>query len=261
MTVEPPTGQWCDRLGSVVASLGQRSFWRTVEVLDAVGSTQDHARARGPATGDIVVARRQLAGRGRFGRRWCDGGADGVAISLVVEARAPEHFVMRSAVAVASALESLAPSMRFGIKWPNDVLAPDGGKVSGILIERVEACAIIGVGVNVLQRRFPDEIASRARSLAMLGVDADRLEVIERLIVSFDRWLRAPDDEALQAYRERDVLRGTSARFQCGAEIVEGLVVDVDPARGIRIAIPGGERVLSAALATLAVDAPPVAPT
>lgn len=168
--------------------------------------------------------------------------------------------MMRSAVAVAAALEALG-SLRFGIKWPNDVLAPDGGKVAGILIERVGDAAIVGIGVNVRQRAFHAEIVRRARSLSMIGLEVDRLDVLTALVTGVDTWLAAPDELVLEAYRRRDALLGTHARFACAGRLVEGRVIDVDPTRGIRVAASGGEETLPAALTTVAVDSDAVSTT
>lgn len=264
---EPTIDPWRRELDALVTALarertarGLAAEFHTVVVVDEVDSTQELARARGATTGEIIAARRQTAGRGRFGRSWADTAHEGVALSLVVHALPPEQLMMRSAVAVAAALEALG-SLRFGIKWPNDVLAPDGGKVAGILIERVGDAAIIGIGVNVRQRAFPEEIARRARSLAMLGLDVDRLDVLTALVTGVDTWLAAPADRVVEAYRRRDVLVGTHARFTCGGRVIEGRVIEVDPIQGIRVAASSGEETLSAAIATVVVDSDAVTTT
>jgi BirA family biotin operon repressor/biotin-[acetyl-CoA-carboxylase] ligase len=57
------------------------------------------------------------------------------------------------------------------IKWPNDVLAPDGNrKIAGILVEgsasagRVDS-VVFGFGLNVRASAYPPEIRGRATSL------------------------------------------------------------------------------------------------
>jgi len=266
---------WQERLAAVVARLannraahGAAAEMHRVVVVDSIGSTQDLARERGPTSGEAIIAQRQTAGRGRFGRSWSDTLDAGVAVSIVLAARAAEQLVVRSAVAVATALECVADSAarngsrtHCGIKWPNDVLAPDGGKIAGILIERVEEVAIIGIGINVAQHSFEAALAQRACSLAMLGVRAERLDVIEHLLISVDRWLSARDDDVSDAYRSRDTLRGTRVRFKVAGRLIEGRVLEVDPSHGIRIATESGEQTIPAALATLAVDPGAKSPT
>lgn len=262
---------WQTQLSEVVARVGESRRGRglppelhRVVVVEQVGSTQDLAKERGSVLGEVVTTLRQTAGRGRFQRAWADTGDAGVATSFVVAPRAAEQLMMRSAVAVAAALEAMAlrsAPLAFGIKWPNDLIAPGGGKISGILIENTRGAAIIGIGINVAQHEFPVAIATRARSLAQLGVVVDRVEVIARLIESVDHWLEADDEEVRIAYRSRDVLRGTIARFKCADRFIEGCVLDVDPTRGIRVATQNGEETLPAAFATLAVASEADGPT
>ena len=65
----------------------------------------------------------------------------------------------------------------FGIKWPNDIVVSARGenyhKICGILTEmRMEEKEIrdivIGIGINVNQTEFPEEISQTAGSLANL---------------------------------------------------------------------------------------------
>lgn len=253
---------WSVSLEATVAALalarsarGDAPLLRSVVVVDEVGSTQDLARERGPRSGDVIVARRQMTGRGRFGRRWVDTEGAGIAVSMVMPAPAAEQLVVRSAVAVARAIEQCSGDrVTVGIKWPNDLLAPDGGKLGGILIERVDDLAILGVGINVRQRDFPPEIADRARSLAMLGIEVTREDLLAALLVSVDRWFEAPAEQVLEHYRHRDVLRGRVVRLAVGDRVIEGHVLDIDPGKGIRVRTEQGEVLLCAARTTLAVD-------
>ena len=77
------------------------------------------------------------------------------------------------------------------MKWPNDVLAgPDGRKrkLAGVLVEGqlrgAEVVSLVaGVGVNVHAASFPDALAARATSLALLGAEGlDRSVLAARLV-------------------------------------------------------------------------------
>lgn len=287
-----PIEAWPERLERAAAG---RRWIRRVRVVRETASTQDAARSAGAVAGDLVAAWRQTAGRGRLGRRWFDTGEDGVACSFVIEKGEPERLLAASAVAVCVAIEKVidmsarragaAPrparqeetpasggagrSMATpapGIKWPNDILSPDGGKLAGILVECADDLAIIGIGVNVSQRAFPalDDASHTGRppcSLAMMGVAADRVEVIEALMVSLDEWLGRPIEQLIDAYRARDRLRGTVAAFDCAGRRVRGIVDDVDPIEGIRVRTGAGIEVLPAATSTLAVATHDIGPT
>ncbi|MEE9131785.1 MAG: hypothetical protein V3T84_17375, partial [Phycisphaerales bacterium] len=82
-----PLEQWKERLDAVVASDGE-VLGRAI-VIRETASTQDAARRLGAQPGDVVVAWRQTAGRGRLGRRWADTREDGVALSIVLPCGPP----------------------------------------------------------------------------------------------------------------------------------------------------------------------------
>lgn len=132
-------------------------FWVRVEGGAQTGSTNDDARtlARSSvAEGTVVLAARQLSGRGRLGRSW-ESPEGGAYLSAVLRpAVAPSDvssLALAVALGVAFGLETLGARPR--LKWPNDVLL-DSGKVAGVLLEmaaesdRVE-WVVAGVGINV----------------------------------------------------------------------------------------------------------------
>lgn len=147
--------------------------------LDAVGSTNVEAfeRARqGAASGLWVVARRQLAGRGRRGRVWTSEPGN-LYSSLMLrdpieEARLGE-LPLVVALAVHDAIAAaLPPFVRpdLAIKWPNDVLYA-GAKLCGILIEATTTpegrVVVLGIGINCAHH--PDVTLYSATDLAAAG--------------------------------------------------------------------------------------------
>ncbi len=239
--------QWADRIEKVVASDGD--ILRRAIVLRETASTQDAARRPGAQLGDVVVAWRQTAGRGRLGRKWADTREDGVAMSLVIRAGPPERLALALAVAVAGAAERLL-ERPIGIKWPNDIVI-DGRKLAGILVEQSGALAVAGIGMNVAQTGWPEELADRAVSLAQLGVPVDRLEVIVAVLESLCTALRQPDDVLAAAFSERDVLRGAEATLRSGRETIHGTVLRIDPFEGLLVETSSGEVRLPAATTTI----------
>src|SRR5215207_4886252 len=110
----------------------------------------------GAAEGTVLVADYQSAGRGRLGRSWQAPPGTGLAVSLLLRPTAvPAHrwpwLPLLTGVAVVEALRTY-PGIDVVLKWPNDVLLK-GGKLAGILVERVDgpagAAAVVGVGLNV----------------------------------------------------------------------------------------------------------------
>lgn len=159
-------------------------MWSAIDVVASTGSTNADvaalARAGEPA-GYVRVAGEQTAGRGRLDRCWVSPRGSSVSISMLLQP-VPDFprwgwLSLLTGMAMASALTDIAPDPSLvQLKWPNDVLI-DGGKVCGILSERVEhptgARAVVGVGLNLELRREELPVPS-ATSLALEGFPIDR---------------------------------------------------------------------------------------
>ncbi len=152
--------------------------------MSATDSTNLEAKRRiaaGARHGELIVARKQTEGRGRLGRSWASL-EGGLYMSLILFPALDEAKLPRLGAAVAFALTralgSLAPEVPALIKWPNDIVA-HGKKLAGILLEagreRDASYVVAGVGVNVAQEAFPDDLSHKAASLLMLGANVDPL--------------------------------------------------------------------------------------
>jgi BirA family transcriptional regulator, biotin operon repressor / biotin---[acetyl-CoA-carboxylase] ligase len=192
-----------------------------------------NARARelavaGAPSGTVVTASEQSAGRGRQGRTWSAPPGKALLLSAIVRGLTHRDALLPLAVpvAVAQACDAFA-GQQCGIKWPNDIWI-DGRKLSGILLEGrpQEGWAVIGVGLNVGTARdeFPDELREIATSLLIeSGADPGVEAVLTAVLDSLERWLAADTREILGAWRERDVLLGSSVRWNGGEGTAAGL--------------------------------------
>jgi BirA family biotin operon repressor/biotin-[acetyl-CoA-carboxylase] ligase len=95
-----------------------------------------------------------------------------------------------AAVSVAEAVREVT-GIPLGIKWPNDLLLPDGRKVCGILTEMSAEAEqihfiVLGIGLNVSHREadFPEDLRSVAGSLAMLmdGKAPSRIALVQSIL-------------------------------------------------------------------------------
>ncbi len=141
-----PVAEWAGRLGVATAEFHSR-----------IGSTSGRARRlaeEGRPLPAIVVAGRQERGRGRRGRRWVSDSELGLWCTVAKDAAPGEVGVLplRTGLALALALESVAPAARIRVKWPNDLVA-GGRKLGGILCERVRNAVLVGIGINLNHRR------------------------------------------------------------------------------------------------------------
>ena len=213
-----------------------RAHWR---LTDSTNERAKELAARGAAHGTLVTADEQSAGRGRQGRVWTAPPRSAVLMSLVV--RDPgEMLPLTAAVAICDALP-----VDCAIKWPNDVWL-DRRKLAGILVEGrpQQRWAVLGVGLNVRARDFPAELEDVATSLCLAGIDTDVESILAGILLSLERWLGAPRPAVLEAWRQRDAIRGEWVRWASGEGTAAGiddsgaLLVDVGEDR---IALEAGE--------------------
>ena len=149
-------------------------FWEKVQCFETVDSTnlivKDWAR-QGAEEGRYAVAEEQTAGRGRRGRSWISPPGENLYFSILLRPQAEASHVamitLLMAIAVTQGVRELHLDAK--IKWPNDVVI-NGKKICGILTEMYQSAAgsfflVIGTGINVNQKEFPEEVKKTASSL------------------------------------------------------------------------------------------------
>lgn len=236
---------WPDRLEALVEELD--GFDRVV-VLSETDSTQDAARRESSPPGSVILTGRQVAGRGRQGRVWNDEHGDGVAMTIVVPLEDSAFLCARAAVAVAGALVPLLEASRIhaGLKWPNDLVMISDRlrKLAGILVEGHEHTALIGIGINVHAREWPEALSRSAGSLEEAGLRSTRLEVIERILLEWDSVCSMTKEALGAAYARHDLLTGATAVIEDGRSRHEGVIRSVDPFKGIELETSVGSRLI-----------------
>lgn len=140
-----------------------------------IDSTQEEAkRAIGTKikSGTIFLANQQTNGKGTHGRRWYTNEGKNIAFTIVLEPICKieqlEHLTYDIATAICIAIKK-ATKINLDIKEPNDLLL-NGKKVGGILTQiRMQKdlirYLIIGIGFNVNEEFFPDDLINVATSL------------------------------------------------------------------------------------------------
>ena len=128
----------------------------------------------GAKEGVLVVGGQQTQGRGRRGRSWQSPPDTNIYMSLGLR---PDYqpdlapmVTLIQALAVAKAVQEVC-DLQVEIKWPNDVVI-HGRKICGILTEMSAEAGyiqyvVIGTGINVNIREFPEDIRTTATSLCM----------------------------------------------------------------------------------------------
>lgn len=216
---------------------------RTCVCYDSTDSTNIQAKRlaeEGAPHGTLVCAETQTAGRGRRGRAWASPPGEAVYMSLLLRPKIrPEHASMLTLVmglAVASACNELLaraaggaePVPRTGLKWPNDLVL-NGKKAAGILTEmntEIDSIhyVVIGIGINVNTRTFPEELSQATSLCQAAGKPFMRSELIALCMEYFETY-----DEQ---FEKTEDLRGLKTAYE---ELL------VNKGRQVRVLEPGNE--------------------
>ena len=184
---------------AITARLSTEWAGQEIHSFDEIDSTNNEAKRRaeaGAGHGMLAVSEVQTAGRGRMGRPWSSPAGSGIWMSLLL--RPTLSPIQASGLTLVMALAVRESIMAMtgadcGIKWPNDIVS-DGKKVCGILTEMSAEPdwinhVVIGVGINVTDDSFPEEIRDRAISVWQIcGQKIRRAELIAEILKRFERF-------------------------------------------------------------------------
>ena len=222
--------------------------WVAKEVLyfDTIDSTNTKAQElaeKGYPSGTLVVADKQESGKGRRGRSWVSPSGTGIFMTLMIKPDINPNnasmLTLVAALAVAKAITSVTGEKAM-IKWPNDIVV-NGKKVCGILTEMNAQFdyinhIVVGIGINVHNESFPEEISRMASSLMIEagGKRFHRAQIIAETMSYFeqyyDTFLKTQDLSALvREYDKLLVNRNKSVRVLDPKEPFDGKAMGITP--------------------------------
>ena len=234
---------------------GLKTAWagRQIICLDSVDSTNHYARgiaAQGAAHGTLVTAAVQTAGRGRRGRSWISPQGDGIFMTLIVRPDVPPSQIaslsLLTALAAARAIRR-ETGLEAKIKWPNDIVV-SGRKVCGMLLEmdadaqRVHSVAA-GIGINVHQQAFDEEIAHTASSLDLLsGKRQSRAAIVRAFLEEFEKaYEQESPGEIMRAYRAHSATIAQRVQVIAPDRTFTGTAGDITDSGSLLVTDEGGE--------------------
>lgn len=222
--------------------------WVAKEVLyfDTIDSTNTKAQElaeKGYPSGTLVVADKQESGKGRRGRSWVSPSGTGIFMTLMIKPDINPNnasmLTLVAALAVAKAITSVTGEEAM-IKWPNDIVV-NSKKVCGILTEMNAQFdyinhIVVGIGINVHNESFPEEISQMASSLMIEagGKRFHRAQIIAETMSYFeqyyDTFLKTQDLSAfVREYDELLVNRNKSVRVLDPKEPFDGKAMGITP--------------------------------
>ena len=149
----------------------------------------------GAPEGTLALAEFQSAGRGRLGRSWEVPEGTSVMMSILLRPKFEPQYAPTLTLVMGMAVAKAVKKLGFdvSIKWPNDVVVSHK-KICGILTEmgvrdgKIDY-AVIGVGINVNIREFPEEMADKATSLYLeSGREFDRSQLPGLVMEAFEEY-------------------------------------------------------------------------
>lgn len=250
------------------AQLPTRVLGKNLIVFNRITSTNDVLKRlarRGAATGTLVIADQQTAGRGRRGRAWQSPPQAGLWFSFILR---PELTLeqmgalpLAIAVVVAETLTAVC-GHTFAVKWPNDILW-NQRKVCGILCETQIATTahakpldyvIAGIGININQQAedFHPDWRERAISLRLItGQEMDRQKVLAALAPRLEQNLLVNLPVNLPAllsrWRSLCAELGWPIYLQHADEKIAGIFEDIGAGGELILRLVGGQRHIFAA--------------
>lgn len=231
---------------------------RDLITMKSVDSTNEEAKRlahEGAPHGLVIASDRQTAGKGRFSRKWSSEPDGGLYFSVLLKPELPPSDIasitLSAGYAVCLAVREYT-GLDAGIKWPNDVIL-GSKKLCGILTEMAAQSdridyVIIGIGINVNNISFPDEIAEKAVSLRMAaGSPIDRSEFFACVINKLDRvigdFLISLSIDDIAHFKELCATMGRNVTVVRSGQEISGVACDVSPTGELIIRLENGKEI------------------
>jgi len=228
--------------------------WR-VECYTELTSTMDRAREMPASMAEpgLVIAERQVHGRGRQGRVWV-GPVRGFLGTFVFTTAKPIAELGGFSLVAGTALYDVLGELDcpVGLKWPNDILSVRGAKVAGILVELVargaDTVVLTGIGVNLAGE--PPEVEDVTSVESLSGSQIPLPEFSVRLASRFwDLWKNF-ESRGLDSVRRRwldgALYLGQILAVDTGRETVRGVFTGIDAIGRLVLDVEGKAHVIAA---------------
>lgn len=188
------------------------------------------------AEGSIIITDAQTRGRGQRGNRWWSEPGKNLTFSLVLTPYfldPSEQFDLNVVVslAVVQALSEYVYELK--VKWPNDILHEQKGKIGGILIENILnqkgiEFSIVGIGLNINQHMTALPFSTSLADLT--GREWDKWEIFKIIIQKIEKnymlLKRGQKQQLRSLYLDKMYRFGMRATFNDG-EIFQGKILGV----------------------------------
>lgn len=225
----------------------------SIIILDQSESTMKDAKIAaldGQPSNTLIIADKQEASHGRFGRPFFSKSGCGIYMSMLLRPNKNfsemAQYTVIMAVAISKAMDELAHA-HTEIKWVNDIYINEK-KVCGILSEamaNVESGnienVVIGMGINfsLREKDFPKELQQKASSLFPNGKPTvTRNQLIASIWNHFYQFVDDLTKSYLTIYREKSFVLGKTVFFTQAGKKYEGIAIAIDDYGELIVRLP-----------------------
>lgn len=213
-----------------------------IEAVDVVISTNDEMKRRalkGEKEISLLIAEKQLKGRGTRGRSFHSPEGTGIYMSFLLRPPySPSECTLLTAMAAVCTAEAIekVTGGKTNIKWVNDIYI-ENRKVSGILTQshfssdgKTVEWSVLGIGVNITEPEggFPEEIRSIAGAVGNTVPDTKNRIIAEIINGFYYYYPRLREKTFRKGYSDRLLWRGDKIRVTQGDKSYEAILVDID---------------------------------
>lgn len=202
--------------------------------------------------GTVIMADEQYAGRGQQEGIWKAEAGKNLTFSLFLK----PHFLLPAQQFYLNIMISVAINQVIGellgddikIKWPNDIYFRNK-KLGGILIENnvtghVIKSSVIGIGINVNQMAFEEDLADKATSICqILKKPLDLMPLLAALCKAIEQqylhlrsgqYTKMTQNYVNSLYRFQEL-----AAYQKDGKVFEGKIIGVDETGRLKMDVQG----------------------
>lgn len=241
----------------VKGDFGKEIIFR--ESLDSTNTLAMELAEKGVSHGTVVIADRQLKGKGRLGRTWFSPPKGNIYMSVIVrpeiEPKDATLLTIMSAISCARAVRN-STGIEVKIKWPNDLMVSER-KLGGILTEMKSdqdriVFAVIGIGINVNSSldAFPSDVRAVAASVIEelrekgYSQEISRTQIIAAILNELERWfkvlIKGGRIQLINEWKKLSSTLGRKVKVVSGKDTFSGIAEDIDDEGMLILRLPSG---------------------
>lgn len=227
----------------------------SVEVMQSIESTNSYLLSQefSVAGSRVCMAEAQTSGRGRRGNDWVSTPYQNIMLSV---SWSFDHWPttitglgLAAGLVVAEYLDS-HHGVDAKIKWPNDILV-DNKKLAGILIDVVgessgECNVVVGLGLNVNQANWSNEVGYEWVDLNNLGLTVDRnvlaADLISILVAMLSEYEKTGFGPLTSRWNAMSSFAEKHIKVSVGGSGFTGKMLGVDESGALLVAVDGEVR-------------------